>query len=818
MKDTCGFCAPFTIEDEPEIVASSTSSSFNKGSTADTFERALARQLEVILEKEEDSANESNKQNEISAGSLDSEDSNENAPAPDPKQSDVQRTLKQETHSDMIDKPGIEIALQASLLETKPQLSISSPTALATPMMSPVAVAKGESEIVFQQELHKELDFDENPSELYLLLQRRDWNGAMERVASFPEEATYWISRKEVDGKLRWRLLPIHGAIIFCAPETMIKCLLEAYPESASAKDDQGMLPLHLSYRMGSPAPVVEVLLDAFPESLDVKDRKGRTPLVMAQTAKGPNRAVFLRLIEITQQKEQEKKEQLLQKLKEEQEEELVSTLAEDTPTLISSPKAAPLLTSAAIPDYSEASESQSAEFEALIKRLQKEHSEEVEALKKAAEKTKSLLEGQVNILKADLASSEEASQVLSEHVATLERRLKQEEETQTHLATKIATLDSAIKHTIQEKTEAETKLTSERDALTAKRHGLEASLDVYRAENEKLEKTLTEMKIQWEKDFKELEKKYGKQSKEQEELQRDYEGVSSNVRILEEQLKKKMVHEQKLVQQVSSLARQLTVATEDNEKATTMYTQGIRDLQKERDVLRATVSELSKKLINVIQGLEEVDAKQEEIKTKALSQEQEIEQSTALHEKLVSEFKAQQDLYEQARRERAQIAEVLRQQELALSKGDDDRTKMVQALESHGEHIESNSKTRHEIVEGTKKVKNQIKSIIRSVTCSLPDGLRADDERLVDHVIQTILSKNEGDVDETETHDPTPAANGIYTLYVPKTPVKFKNDGVQLGTGGTIEEREFPSSVFQFEEEKKGDEGEEGIEIQSEM
>src|SRR3569832_2325627 len=112
------------------------------------------------------------------------------------------------------------------------------------------------AEFSFQEGVHKDLDFDVNPSELYLLLQRRDWDGATQRLKDCPDEATYWVSRKEVDGKLRWRLLPIHGAIIFCAPDTMIRTLLETYPEAVSAKDDQGMLPLHLSYRMGSPAPV----------------------------------------------------------------------------------------------------------------------------------------------------------------------------------------------------------------------------------------------------------------------------------------------------------------------------------------------------------------------------------------------------------------------------------------------------------------------------------------------------------------------------------------------------------------------------------
>lgn len=151
--------------------------------------------------------------------------------------------------------------------------------------------------VVSEAELHKELDFDANPSELYLLLQRRDWTAAEDRCKEHPEEATHWVSRKEADGKLRWRLLPIHGAIIFNAPEKIVKALLEAYPACVQAKDDQGMLPLHLSYRMNSPQNVVEVLLHAFPESIDMKDRKGRTPVTMAEQGKSPNKVAFLATI-----------------------------------------------------------------------------------------------------------------------------------------------------------------------------------------------------------------------------------------------------------------------------------------------------------------------------------------------------------------------------------------------------------------------------------------------------------------------------------------------------------------------------------------
>jgi hypothetical protein len=143
----------------------------------------------------------------------------------------------------------------------------------------------------------KERDFDKNPTGLYSALQRKEWDVALACVQKAPHEAKVWISRKETDGRLRWRLLPLHASVIFMAPIEVVQALLKAYPDGAKAKDDQGMLPLHLSFRMGSPESVVTIILGAFPGSLQSNDRKGRTPLVLAETSNGPNKAAFIRAI-----------------------------------------------------------------------------------------------------------------------------------------------------------------------------------------------------------------------------------------------------------------------------------------------------------------------------------------------------------------------------------------------------------------------------------------------------------------------------------------------------------------------------------------
>ena len=41
------------------------------------------------------------------------------------------------------------------------------------------------------------------------------------RAATHPQEARMWVSRKESDGKLRWRFLPINTAIINIRPSVV---------------------------------------------------------------------------------------------------------------------------------------------------------------------------------------------------------------------------------------------------------------------------------------------------------------------------------------------------------------------------------------------------------------------------------------------------------------------------------------------------------------------------------------------------------------------------------------------------------------------
>lgn len=143
-----------------------------------------------------------------------------------------------------------------------------------------------------------ECDYDSNPTELYSAIQRKDWRGAEAALDAAPHDSSTWVARREADGKLRWRLLPLHAAIIFKAPLPTIRALLDVHPEAAACKDDQGMLAIHLAFRNGATENVVHLLLQTFPQSVNVEDRKGRTPMVLAKQSSHPNKDAYIAIIQ----------------------------------------------------------------------------------------------------------------------------------------------------------------------------------------------------------------------------------------------------------------------------------------------------------------------------------------------------------------------------------------------------------------------------------------------------------------------------------------------------------------------------------------
>lgn len=130
-------------------------------------------------------------------------------------------------------------------------------------------------------------DYDTSVSSLYSLLEASKWEMAITRCRTHPNEVRTWVVRHDKDTKeVRWTLLPIHAAVIFQSPTSVVEALMEKYPGGVSRVDDQGMLPLHLAFRhKQSDEDLMHLLLVQHPKGVNVGDNRGRTPLELGREA-----------------------------------------------------------------------------------------------------------------------------------------------------------------------------------------------------------------------------------------------------------------------------------------------------------------------------------------------------------------------------------------------------------------------------------------------------------------------------------------------------------------------------------------------------
>jgi hypothetical protein len=132
-------------------------------------------------------------------------------------------------------------------------------------------------------------DYDSAPSTLYSLLEASHWTLAATRCKTHPSEVRTWVVRRDREtNDIRWTLLPLHAAVIFQSPTSVVEVILEHYPQGASRPDDQGMLPLHLAFRhkkQQHDEQLLEVLLTRYPEAVRATDVRGRTPIDLGRDA-----------------------------------------------------------------------------------------------------------------------------------------------------------------------------------------------------------------------------------------------------------------------------------------------------------------------------------------------------------------------------------------------------------------------------------------------------------------------------------------------------------------------------------------------------
>lgn len=132
-----------------------------------------------------------------------------------------------------------------------------------------------------------EVDYDKNPTDLFQALEARQFSYAEEMFKQtnkqFNKECKTWVvaraQKKSEKKQLRFRALPLHAALVFGAPDDLIKKILDAYPLATRGRDVKGRLPIHLAYEHESSDDVIQIVLEAFPRGFLAKDKKEMTPL-----------------------------------------------------------------------------------------------------------------------------------------------------------------------------------------------------------------------------------------------------------------------------------------------------------------------------------------------------------------------------------------------------------------------------------------------------------------------------------------------------------------------------------------------------------
>jgi len=447
-----------------------------------------------------------------------------------------------------------------------------------------------------------ECDYDTNPSALYSLIQNKKWEKAIARARESTVDCATWVFRKEGDGKLRWRLLPIHAAIIFKAPEDVVEELLLVYPTASQCKDDQEMLPLHLALRNGSSEVIINLLLMSFPASVEVKDRKGRVPLGLAQISSSPLRDTYVECLKNARRY------------------------------------------------YKVAAASSADEQQARDSNVVSKHAAEAEKLN---------LVSKINSLESELMKSKERSSALVEHANTIEAQLNSRGDTERFLASKIANLDKAVKAAVEEKELVIAQEMAKTEQMKAEKTEVEEKIAA-------LEKEKEDLKVQNEEQSNALNSKQKGTDMWEDQiklLEAERASALANAAVMEAQLKKKIKTEHFLASQVKDLAGQLADSAALSSDTTNNYVKRIDKLTMENSDLKNTIALLTMKLKEVLKTLDNMADEQIRIIGIASKHEATIAKIVDSQERVLIESQNRERFIDKMKMEREALMNILTKQ-----------------------------------------------------------------------------------------------------------------------------------------------------------
>jgi hypothetical protein len=124
-----------------------------------------------------------------------------------------------------------------------------------------------------------EVYHNQNPTRLFKRIEARAWDPALSRLERSPSEAKTWVIRKETNGAVIWRRLPIHQACMNQPSSKVVLALLKYFLNSAKELDSDKRLPIHYACEHGASLNVIKILLVAHPDSINAEDISSQNPL-----------------------------------------------------------------------------------------------------------------------------------------------------------------------------------------------------------------------------------------------------------------------------------------------------------------------------------------------------------------------------------------------------------------------------------------------------------------------------------------------------------------------------------------------------------
>lgn len=476
-----------------------------------------------------------------------------------------------------------------------------------------------------------ECDYDKNPSSLYLLIQNKKWEDAISRAESHPVECKTWTSRKEDDGKLRWRLLPLHAAVIFKAPEALVQTLLVLYPRAARLKDDQGMLPIHLSLRNESPVSIVQLLLMSFIGCLEVKDRKGRVPMSLAKHCKSSLQKEYIESIERAK----------------------------------------------GIFDVAK-SAVQCNELLSLHQHIQNgnfdlNNQETIQLLAK------------IDSLESDLHKSREKTNELLKQVNTMEVKLSSEHEKENSTGADFHQLESTLNEAKREKEHLEMQLMKERSEW-------KKQMDALQKENKKLKEQHSQ-ESHFDDTLSPCSSKKSLSSKAPsvdllKQLEKENKKLKKELEEMDEIVRKKIHSEHTLASQVSELASRLAENTSDTCTSTNSFERRIDKLLKEKAELKQTIDNLTLKFKSSVKTIEAMTKEHESILELSSKQEEMITASQKYQEQLISNITKSEQMMNDAVWEREEIIRILTRQAKQDKQNTEERKGIMEAVRTQNQKM----------------------------------------------------------------------------------------------------------------------------------